>query len=414
MKREDLPTVEELENYKVKLKDRLTKDGIPETTMSGWPDLYPGEFTTGRQLWYRFVRWTIGTPGKVRKRVKGYGWMLMLAIAIFIAIIVGAAANPEGSVWMFLSYFTFGIPSFIFWYWFVRRNHYFGAVQEVKAGERIPVAYEKDETGKLAFRWETATEDYTNIYRIPEESMDFILAFGVLENRAQNNTYTWIIKSHYHNLVWGPLLYADLDTAELSVLSPQVSIYPESIERALHSLRKNMEKLEMPDEDKEYWRELVTRMYAATSMLEDDEKELMEVFGKRLIKVKFTKRTKAFFLAWQNIVKEAEKEKVAYINAHRKEKREMITSINNARATELEKNMVRLLAKQIHDAAYNQGFTDSESRFMAALGTADEHIQAERAPVVREANDYVEKTFDKAYKEKLEKEIIGDGGSENQ
>ena len=76
--------------------------------------------------------------------------------------------------------------------------------------------------------------------------------------------------------------------------------------------------------------------------------------------------------------------------------------------------MVRLLAKQIHDAAYNQGFTDSESRFMAALGTADEHIQAERAPVVREANDYVEKTFDKAYKEKLEKEIIGDGGSENQ
>lgn len=408
MKRTDLPTTEELEKYKVKLKDEISADGQTETSMKGWPDLYPGEFTTGRQVWYRIVRWTIGTPGHIRRRVKGYGWMLLMGLSIFIVLIVAAAYNPYAGSFMFLSYFAFGIPAFIGWYWGVRRNHYFGAVQDVKAGERIPVAYEKDETGKLAFKWETAMEDYTNTFRVPVESLDYLLAFGVIEQRASNNTYTWKLKSYYHNLVWGPLLYADLDTAELDVLSPQVVIYPENIERALHNLNKYGKKLDVPEEDLKHWKDIVTRMYAATALLTDDEKEIMDAFGKRLIKVKFTKRTKAFFLAWQSIVSEAEKEKVAYINSNKKERKELITTINNARSTELERNMVKLIAKQIHENAYNEGYTDAENSYKAALSSASEHIQAERAPVVREANDYVEKTFEKKYKEKLEKEILGD------
>lgn len=405
MHNEDIPTVQDLEDIKVRIKEKVNSKGEPETELAGWPEVYPGEFTTTRNFWYRATRWAIGAPRRARKKVKGYGWMLIVGIGITIAVILGAAGTPYGA-YMFMDYIGFVIGAFIVWYFIVRMNHYFGAYRRLEKGERYPIAYEKDETGKIRFLWETAKETIVDIFRIPLEALDFIFSFGVIEERATNGIISWSIKGYFHNLVWGPLLYADLDTAQFSVLHEQVAVYPENVQRALDKLAKYGKKNDLSPDDLSYLESKVKEMYALTDMLQENEKEILDLYGKRLVKVKLKKSTYAFFKAWQPLMQEMEAAKLNWMKINKSKKTELISEINSARGASIEYRMLDSIRKEAWEAGRKYGATETEKAYAVALGSPSDFMQAEKAPIAHDANQYVDETIDKKWKEKLSKEAL--------
>ena len=409
MRNEDIPTVEDLTDIKVKLKEKVNSRGEPESELAGWPEIYPGEFTTTRNWWYRTVRWMIGAPRRARKKVKGYGWMLMTGIGITVSVVIGAAKSPYG-VYMFMDYLGFMIPSLIVWYFIVKMNHYFGAYRRLEKGERYPIAYEKDEVGKIRFLWETAKETIVDIFRIPHEALDFIFTYGVIEERSSNNTVSWNIKGYFHNLVWGPLLYADLDTAQFSVLHEQTAIYPENMQRALDKLAKYGKKNDLSEDDIKYLDDKVREMYALTEMLQDNEKEVLDLYGKRLVKVKLTKTTYAFFKAWQPLMMDMEAQKLNWLKTNRSKKTELISELNAARGASIEYRMLESIRKEAWEAGRKYGATETEKTYATALGSPSDFMQAEKAPIAQDANRFVDETIDKKWKEKImAREVFGNG-----
>ncbi len=405
MREEDIPTVQDLDDIKVKIKEKVNSKGEPETELAGWPEIYPGEFTTTRNVWYRLTRWMIGAPRRARKKVKGYGWMLLVGIGIFIAVMSGALYSAFGT-YMFLDYFGWVIAAAIVWYFIVRMNHYFGAYRRLEKGERYPIAYEKDETGKIRFLWETAKETVVDIFKIPYEALDFIFTYGVIEERATNGTISWNIKGFFHNLVWGPLLYADLDTTQFSVLHEQVAVYPENMQRALDKLAKYGKKNDIAPNDLAYLETKTKEMYAIAEMLQEDEKEILDLYGRRLVKVKLKKTTYAFFKAWQPLMQEMEATKLNWMKTNKAKKTELISEINSARGASIEYRMLESIRKEAWEAGRKYGATETEKTYAVALGSPSDFMQAEKAPIAHDANQYVDETIDKKWKEKISKEAL--------
>ncbi len=408
---EDLPSKSDLEDMKVRLEQKVNSHGESEAVLKGWPDIYAGEFTTTRNFTYQIVKWFIGTPRRARRKVKGYGWMVVMTLLIGIGIIGLSMRSPYG-VYILMDFLVFFLLTYAVWHYIVKKNNYFGAYRLLQKGERYPVAYQKDETGKIIFSWETAKETMNDVLRIPYEVLDSVLAYGIIEERSINNGVTWYVKGWYHNMVWGPLLYANLDTTQFNILSEQVTIYPENVERAMDKLRRYGSKHDIPEEDLRYLMMKTKEMYALTDMLHENEKELLDMYGKRLVKVKFTKKTFAFFKAWQPLVQEIEAEKLKWKEASKMKKSEWMSEINTAREVSMEAKMIDTIRKEAYERGRKYGATETENMYMSAFGKPSEVIQSEKAKQAHDLTEYHEELLRKTYA----KEILGsdeDGNTEN-
>ena len=89
----------------------------------------------------------------------------VMTLLIGIGIIGLSMRSPYG-VYILMDFLVFFLLTYAVWHYIVKKNNYFGAYRLLQKGERYPVAYQKDETGKIIFSWETAKETMNDVLRI--------------------------------------------------------------------------------------------------------------------------------------------------------------------------------------------------------------------------------------------------------
>lgn len=414
MKEDSLPTVQDLKDIKAEIKERGQKQGLQEIDLRGWPDLFPGGVDSGwGHMKWRFERWFWGkliTTGRKARRVSGKGWMLFVSI-----IVVGISAYAMSSNPWFedfdVTLVGLYILSFIIEYFVIERNHYVGGLEQVEAGEMIPIAYEKDDTGRYNYKFTRAKQTYTDMFRIPEEALDFLMMYGVADLRDSNNRQAFRFKTHYHNVAWGNLQYADLDTDEFHVIAPQVTIFPAEIDRALTWFNHQVKRDDLNEEEREYIIRMVKEMYAASQIIDENERELVEILGKRFVKIKRNRTTEAFFLSWENSLLEMDRIKKIALEKIRGDKGNHIGSINRARLAQLEYSNLPQILKEKEIEVTKKVATEIEAFNVGTPRDTSEQILAGREPVSAAAKSTQENEFDLEMKKLIKRKMFDDDGN---
>ncbi len=395
MKSDQLPESKELKDLKVKLSKRKTKEGYDEALMKGYPDIFPGETSHGSHFVWRIERWMIGHMYHGRWR-SGNGWKLVVAMILMTVLIYGGsrAANPFFGYFTLTSLVAFAIAA-MFGYFFWDKEIYIGGIEDVKEGELVPVSWEKDETGKRNFQYVQAPFNKTDTFKIPIRSMDFMMLWGVREEDASNHKKTLRFKNHYHNLACGDLLYSDLGTGALTILEPEVTLFPVEIEKALERLQKYARKDQLSDTLTEEISNLVREMYRAARLIDANHREIIDLAGKDFIRVKRNKSTEALFLAWSPSLLKVINKLEMEVQDSKERKGELMQLINNARDIKLHEPDIEVYGQMKFQEGLRKGWTNRASTEISESDIALQ-IKAQKSIVNAEAKRAIEDETSKA------------------
>ena len=407
-----LPSEEELEEFKVQIRKRV-KDGKSTTTLFHWPEIPGGDITASSMLKYRVGAALVGYTTASGRRVKRYGIHIVIALSVLSLFIYGEAHNPFFSYSM-LTFMGFFIFAFTYFYAIAYAPEYFSAIQEVRKGEKIPVAT-IDDKGTTTVVTVEAPETYTNVFRINRDSMDYLIPYGVIVEKSSNNSEVWKIKHYHYNMVWGAAMYENLDVTKLDSWGTIVSWFPRDIEDAKIRTEKYLRKQGIPPEEIEYVQGKIKEIYAATALINENTTEISERYGKNLVKVRLSRENRAFFTAWSAIVTDIEAYHMARLRerkAANEQETELVRMVSSARATEIERRYAELRMQEKLKLATDTGVLITESLYHNKDDIAIEQDTASRAPEIKEVQDVAQRVIDENLRKWIENGMTTDEAEE--
>jgi hypothetical protein len=403
-----LPTEEELNEYKVQIREKKSKNGEKEQTLFHWPEMPLSEKYASRLLRYRLAKALVGYTTASGRHVKSYGIHVLAALAIMSILIYGESKNPFFG-YSLITFIGIFVTFFIVFYHFIFRTEKFPLIQEVRKGEKIPVAI-RDNNGKTEVVTLEAKETVTNVFTLDKGSEEFLLPYGVIKEVSSNHTEVWKIKSFHYNMVWGAAMYEDLDVAKLDVWGEVVSWMPYEVEDALARTRKYLQRDGIDEEEIKFVQEKIKEIYAAIAVIGENNGEIEERYGRRIIKIKMNKTNRGFLTAWRGIIEDVEKyhlERLRERKAVNAQEKKIIEMINHARTVEIERQYdIGLMEKRIKAEA------DANLLLYEKLRRKPDEVYIEqetasRAPDVREASEVVNKVMDEELKKMIEGGLDG-------
>lgn len=407
-----LPSEEELEEFKVQIRKRV-KDGKSTTTLFHWPEIPGGDITASSMLKYRVGAALVGYTTASGRRVKRYGIHIVIALSVLSLFIYGEAHNPFFSYSM-LTFMGFFIFAFTYFYAIAYAPEYFSAIQEVRKGEKIPVAT-IDDKGTTTVVTVEAPETYTNVFRINRDSMDYLIPYGVIVEKSSNNSEVWKIKHYHYNMVWGAAMYENLDVTKLDSWGTIVSWFPRDIEDAKIRTEKYLRKQGIPPEEIEYVQGKIKEIYAATALINENTTEISERYGKNLVKVRLSRENRAFFTAWSAIVTDIEAYHMARLRerkAANEQETELVRMVSSARATEIERRYAELRMQEKLKLATDTGVLITERLYHNKDDIAIEQDTASRAPEIKEVQDVAQRVIDENLRKWIENGMTTDEAEE--
>ena len=407
--KEGLPTKEELEEFKVKLKQNK-KTG--DTELYHYPQ-EPGEHGATEILRYRIARALIGYTTASGRKIKRYGIHLLVGLFIIAIFIYGASRTPYffDAVATFTFFLLLGMFVFIFIY---LKPTYGSIIQMVRKGEEIPIAIQ-DENGKTKVITTKADETFTNVFTLERESFEYLIPFGVIQEEASNHSPVWWIKWYHYNMLWGAAMYESYDITHLDSWGEVVSWFPADVEEVIKKNEKWMKKEKIPQEEIDYMREKIDEIYKAMALIDENEKELNEKYGRKVIKIKRTKNNTAFFTAWKDIVKDIESYHINRLqsrNAVNKQEESMMKLVNRAKNIEIERTYDQIYQEERYKKAMDIGFLLHAQEFHPADQIAYEQDTTARAPELRQTEDISRRAIDKKIEDLINRGM-GDDIEEN-
>ena len=402
-----LPTKEELEEFKVKLKQ--PKDPKESTQLYNWPEEPSQDVQAAKLLKYRIAKHLVGYTAAGGRKVKRYGIHLLIGLFIFSVFTYGASRTPYFFDAMATFSFFFIVFLIVFYFGHFRPD-WFPMIQEVRKGEEIPVAI-TDEEGKSKVITVKASASYTNVLRVEKESIDYLIPFGVIQEKSINNTPVWKIKHFHYNMVWGAAMYESYDTTKIDSWGEVISWMPAEIEDALESTQKYLSKEDYPQEEIDFVKEKIGEIYSAMSLIDINEKELNTRYGKRLVKIKRTKSNRAFFTAWAEIVRDIEAFHMSRLQTRKaanEQEAKIVKLVNKAKRVEIEREFDMLAMEDKIKTAMDTGYLLRDKQFHMPDQLAIEQDTASRAPDIRESEDIVKRAVDAKFKKMIEEGINGE------
>lgn len=397
-----LPSDTELEEFKVKIKQSV-KHGETVTNLFHWPEIPGGDITASGLLRYRIGAALVGYTTASGRRVKRYGIHVVIALTVLSLLVYGESKNPYFSYSM-LTFIGIFIVAFVYFFMIVYAPEYFSAIQEVRKGEKIPVAT-TDVNGTTTIVTVEAPETYTNVFRINKDSMEHLIPYGVIVEKSSNNSEVWKIKHYHYNMVWGAAMYENLDVTKLDSWGTIVSWYPRDIEDAKRRTEKYLKKQGIPAEEIEYVQGKIKEIYAATSLIRENTTEIADRYGRNLVKVRLSRENRAFFTAWSAIVSDIEAYHMARLQerkAANEQESALVRMTNTAKEIELERLYAELRMQEKLKLATDTGVLITEHLYHSKDDIAIEQDTAGRAPEIREVRDIAQKVVDDKLKKQLE------------
>ncbi len=398
-----LPTEKELNDYKVQIRDKVSKDGENESSLFHWPEMPLSEKYASKLLRYRIAKHLVGYTTATGRKVKAYGIHVLAALGVLAVFIYGESKNPYFAD-SFLTFLGMFILFFIIFYFVHFNVPKWAAIQQIRKGEKIPVA-RRDVNGRTQIVTVEAKETVTNVFTLPEGSQDFLLPFGITIDRGSNHSEVWWFKHYHYNMLWGSAMYEELDVARLDVWGKVESWLPYELEDAMEITRKKLSKDNIPEEEIIEVQKAIKEIYAALSIIDENQKEIEERYGRKLIKIKMSKTNNAFISAWSGIMKNIEKYHLDRLNereAANKQESKLIEMMNRAMLVETERGFdIGLMNKRVKDQA-DAMFLMAERLRRNPDEVYLEQETAQRAPDVREATDVVSRVRDENLKKMIE------------
>ncbi len=407
-----LPSDKELEEFKVQIRKNV-KDGKTTTSLFHWPEIPGGDITAGSMLKYRVGAALVGYTTASGRRVKRYGIHIVIAMSVLSLFIFGESKNPFFSYSM-LTFIGFFIGAFVYFYMVAYAPEYFSGIQEVRKGEKIPVAT-TDTNGTTSVVTVEAPETYTNVFRINRDSMDYLIPYGVIVEKSSNNSEVWKFKHYHYNMVWGAGMYENLDVTKLDSWGTIVSWFPREIEDAKIRTERYLKKQGIPPEEIEYVQDRIKEIYAATALIKEHTTEIADRYGRNLVKVRWSKENQAFFTAWSAIVTDIEAYHTARLRdrkAANEQETEIIRMISSARATEIERRYAELRMQEKLKLATDTGVLITEQLYHNKDDIAIEQDAAGRAPEIKEVQDVAKRAIDDNLRKWIENGMTTDEAEE--
>ena len=397
-----LPSDAELEEYKVQIRNSV-KHGETKTSLFHWPEIPGGDITASSMTKYRIGAALVGYTTASGRRVKRYGIHIVIALGVLSLFIFGESHNPffAYSVLTFVGFFA---VAFIYFYFIAYAPEYFSAIQEVRKGEKIPVAT-TDNNGVTAVVTVEAPETYTNVFRINLESKDYLIPYGVIVEKSANNSEVWKIKHFHYNMVWGAGLYEVFDTAKLDTWGTVISWFPSNIEDAMKRTEKYLKKQNIPAAEIEYVQGKIREIYAATALIRENTTEIADRYGRNLVKVRLSKENMAFFTAWNAIVADIEVYHMARLRERKavnEQETPIVKMMNAAREVVIEKPYADLAVQRKVKEAFDSGVLISEQLYHNKDNIAIEQDTASRAPELKAVQDVAQRVIDDKLKRWIE------------
>ena len=200
-------------------------------------------------------------------------------------------------------------------------------------------------------------------------------------------------------------MYENLDTTKLDSWGDVISWKPVEIEIAQKRAGKYLKKQGIPDEEIKFVQSKIKEIYDATDLIRENTSQMLDRYGKRLVKVKFSKDNRAFFTAWKGIVQDIEAyhlKRLTERKAANEQESQLVKMISNARATVLEKRYNDLRIQDRLKEAMDAGYALCEDQYRSKDSIATEHDVAARAPEIREVADIAKRVVDDKLKKILE------------
>lgn len=406
-----LPEEEELKDYGVKLK---SKKGEDEVKIYGWAEEPSADMTASKLLKYRIAKYLVGYTTATGRKVKRYGIHLLVGLFILSIFIYGASRTAY--FFDVVGVFTlFLIVFFMIFYFIHLKPEWVPMIQEVRKGEEIPIAI-RDDNGKVSVVTHKAKTTYTNVLRVEEESLQYLIPFGVVEERSSNNKPVWKIKHFHYNMVWGSAMYEDYDVSHMDTWGEIISWLPSDVEEAMKRTEKYLKKENIPQEEIDFVKGKINEIYKAMSVVNTNEKEINEHYGKRLIKIKRTKENNAFFTAWSAIVKDIEayhESRLMIRDAVNKQEENIMEVVNRARKVDAEYTYEKSREQGKLKEAMDTGYQLAMKQLASNDQRAYEQDLSARAPEIREADDITKRALQETLKKKIQEEIeIGETDTE--
>lgn len=403
MKNEGLPTKEELEEYKIKIREKAGNHDRNAVDIWGWPQAPAEGLSATDLLRWRIVRFLVGATTRSGRKVKGYGLFFLFAMAILGIMIYGESSNPF-FLYSIITYIGIFIVAYPVIYTIYLAPRYMAMIKSVRQGEKIPVAVEKTESKGYDIKYVIADTSYTEVIRIPVDALDNLFAFGIEEERGRNNQITWRIKWSHHNFVLGAAAYSDLDPARLDVWGTEITVLPADMDKALAKMRASLKRSNFSTEDEDIIATKIREIYAASELISDNEKEIFEMAGNRFVKIKVPKSYRAFFSAWQTTVPDVEsyhRQRMEQKDAIKTDAEQYMGMINNARMLTFEYMYAQAGIHQRIKEERDNASLAIEKLYTPPDTLAVEQSTASRAPDIRESEDVLRKALDK----KLDKDL---------
>lgn len=402
-----LPTKEELEEFKVKLK--VPRNPKESTKLYNWPEEPSQDIQAARLLKYRVAKHLVGYTAAGGRKVKRYGIHLLIGLFIFSVFTYVASRTPYffDAMGTFMFFFTLFLIIFYFGHF---RPDWFPMIQEVRKDEEIPVAVTDDE-GKSKVVTVKAPASYTNVMRVEKESKDYLIPFGVIMEKSINNTEVWRIKHFHYNMVWGAAMYESYDTTKIDSWGEVISWLPAEVEDALERTEKFLSKEDYPREEIDFVKDKITDIYHAMALIDANEKEINSRYGRRIVKIKRTKQNRAFFTAWAEIVNDIEAFHMSRLQTRKaanEQEAKIVKLINKAKRVEIEREYDMLGMEDKIKTAMNTGYLLRDKQFHMPDQIAIEQDTASRAPDIRESEDIVKRAVDTKFKKMIEEGIDGE------
>ncbi len=401
-----LPTKEEIEEFRVKLK--TPNDAKGTVRMYNWPEEPSADIQASRLLKYRIAKHLVGYTAAGGRKVKRYGLHLLIGIFVFSVFTYGSSRTPY-FLDLMVTFIFFFVLFFMLFYFVHLRPDWFPLIQEVRKGEEIPVAVDVVD-GKAQVLTIKAPESYTNVLRLETESIDYLIPFGVIEEKSVNNGPVWRIKHWHYNMVWGAAMYESYDTTKIDSWGSVVSWLPQELETALQKTSKYLLKDGVPSDEIAFVQGKISEIYQAMSMIDDNEKEINGRYGKRLIKIKRTKENQAFFTAWGEIVRDIEAFHMSRLQGRKAandQETQIVQLIDRAKKVEIERTFDLLMMEDKLKTAMDTGYLLRERQFHMPDQLAMEQDSAARAPDIRESEDVAKRASDAHFIKQI-KEGMGD------
>lgn len=243
--------------------------------------------------WYNFMRWIWGKPNKFGRFVKGKGWKVIGVGTATIILIVIASRSPA-EVYMDVVFFLALATGFIF-RWATSHKRSFGAVKRERAGLKVARA-RKLEDGDFKYVYTTQEYNRTTVYDIPEEAFDYFIWIDVIMNESSNGTKTPEFSECIGNIAWGEGRYKELGNSRVDEVAKTVTLIPDDPNRVIEAFNYMADQDNYPEDVRKKVRAMIHDMYTWAEGIDDADKTITRIAGRRLITVTRPSKEAKFFI----------------------------------------------------------------------------------------------------------------------